>query len=325
MAGSFIISFDFELHWGSIEKGDLAKKAEYFKNTRLIIPRVLEQFQERGIRATWATVGMLFTSNRKQLEAYLPKVRPHYKNAPVLNYYSMFEGNRIGLDEASDPLHFAGTLVKKIMETPGQDLGTHTFCHYYCNEPGQSIEQFQADLEAAQNIARDLYGCSLHSLVLPRNQYNTNYNEAAYRAGIKVIRTNPDVWFWKKRLPLLTLARAVDTLFPISPSLSFNKLELTKEGVLLLPASRFFRPYMHNEKMIRSLRLKRIKSEMLYAAKNNRHYHLWRHPHNFGHAVEENMVELIEILDYYDYLKMQYGFQSHHMLDMFENIQLSKC
>lgn len=325
MAGSFIISFDFELHWGSIEKGDLSNKAEYFKNTRLAIPRVLGLFQERGIRATWATVGMLFASNRKQLEAYLPKVRPLYENAPELSYYSMFEEDKIGVDEVSDPFHFAGSLVKKIIETPGQDLGTHTFSHYYCNEPGQTIEQFQADLDAAQNIARDLYGCSLHSLVLPKNQYNANYNEAAYRAGIKVIRTNPDVWFWKKSVPLFALARAMDTLFPIGPSLSFDELELTKEGVLLLPASRFFRPYMHNETMIRSRRLKRIKSEMLYAAQNNSHYHLWRHPHNFGHAVEENMAELIEILDYFDVLKTQYGFQSHHMMDMFENIQSSKC
>ncbi len=321
MAGSFIFSLDFELHWGAVEKGDLSKTEAYFTNTRASIPRVLELFQEKGIRATWATVGMLFASNRKQLEAYLPKVRPCYECAAELNYYSLFDDDKIGPDEVSDPFHFAASLVKKILDTPGQDLGTHTFTHYYCNEPGQTIEQFEADLEAAQNIAKNLYDCSLHSLVFPRNQFNAAYAEAAHRAGIKVVRTNPAVWFWQRPVPMGSLFRAMDTLFPISSKLTFKKLELTNDGVLLLPASRFYRPYKPKEKVIRSLRLKRIKSEMLYAAKNNQYYHLWRHPHNFGYAVEENMAELTEILDYFEELKARYEFQSHHMLDMWEKAQ----
>lgn len=56
-----------------------------------------------------------------------------------------------------------------------------------------------------------------------------------------------------------------------------------------IPASRFFRPFKNNEKIIQRLKLNRIKNEMTFAAKKGRNYHLWWHPHNFG----ENIIEKI--------------------------------
>ena len=131
-------------------------------------------------------------------------------------------------------------------------------------------------------------------MITPRNQFNAEYLRIAAKNGIKVVRSNPDVWFWRKLSKISPIARAFDTLFPVSRTLTFS--EITNGfGPLEIPASRFLRPYCRNESAIQRLKLDRIKREMTFAAKNNRNYHLWWHPHNFGFYTEENLSSLKEI------------------------------
>ena len=54
---------------------------------------------------------------------------------------------------------------------------------------------------------------------------------------------------------------------------------------------------------------------MTFAAKNNRSYHLWWHPHNFGNNPQQCLAELAIILTHYTALNQQYGFQSMSMID----------
>jgi len=314
--GKFVISLDFELHWGAAEKWNLNLKKDYFDATRKSIPVVLSLFEKYKIHATWATVGFLFAKNKQQLLHFLPKDRPSYANQN-LSYYNLIDNHEVGEDENDDPYHYATSLISKILETPGQELGTHTFAHYYCNESGQNIRQFEADINAAQAIAKENFNVALQSLVFPRNQFNAAYIEVAFQNGIKVARSNPDVWFWKTQSKFAPIARAFDTLLPISKSLTFKENALKKDKMLLLPASRFFRPYTDKEKLIRNLKLTRIKNEMFYAAKNNAVYHLWWHPHNFGDNVTENLQDLEEILKWYQKLQADFGFSSRTMIEMY--------
>ena len=53
-----VISLDFELLWGVFDKVDYKEKETYFKNTRKVIPKILDLFSENDIHCTWATVGM---------------------------------------------------------------------------------------------------------------------------------------------------------------------------------------------------------------------------------------------------------------------------
>lgn len=314
MAGRFIISLDFELHWGGAEKWDLNKMQPYFLDTRKSIPVVLRIFKENNIRATWATVGFLFAQNKKQLLEFCPEFQPSYTNSQLTSY-NYFD--QVGFDERKDPFHFGYSLIHQILETSGQELATHTFAHYYCNESGQTPEQFDADLKSAQAIAQHNFGCKLKSLVFPRNQYNSDYLKVAQKQGISVVRTNPDVWFWKDtKGKFIPVCRAIDTLFSISKPLSFDCKSLKKDGSITeLPASRFFRPYKDKEKVIQHLKLNRIKKEMAFAAQNNLEYHLWWHPHNFGENVTENIKQLKEIIFHYRELNENYGFQSAAMGD----------
>jgi len=313
MSGKFIISLDFELHWGGAEKWDLQKMSQYFLDTRESIPEVLKVFEENNIRATWATVGFLFAKDKEQLLSFCPKNKPTYSKQD-LSYYNYF--NQVGENEDEDPFHYGYSLIKKIIATKGQELATHTFAHYYCNEQGQNLEQFEEDLKAAQGIANENFNIKLKSLVFPRNQYNNSYLEAAKRQGIEVVRSNPNIWFWNKNYGKLTpLFRAIDTLFSISSTLAFDSSQLKKDGIIELPASRFFRPYKNKERLVQQIKLNRIKNEMTNAARNSKNYHLWWHPHNFGENIFENMEQLREIINHFKLLKDKYNFQSCSMKD----------
>jgi len=316
MNGNFIISLDFELHWGGAEVWDLELYKEYFLKTRESIPSVLQLFEDNSIRATWATVGFLFAKSKRQLLKFSPSKKPIYfnENLSSYNYFDI-----VGENEALDPFHFAPSLIEQIIKTKGQELGTHTFSHFYCNEKGQTVEDFDNDLKAVQEIAKENFDLTLVSLVFPRNQYNAEYLSIAKKNGIKVIRSNPDIWFWRKSHRFLSpLFRAIDTLFPISNAFVFDSTFLAKETVLELPASRFFRPFKKNEKGIQSLKMRRILQEMTYAAKHGLNYHLWWHPHNFANDIDENLKQLQAIISHYNSLNRQYNFQSKTMGD-FDN------
>ena len=61
--GTLVISLDFELIWGIFDHADIVNKKDYFDNTLKVIPKILDCFEKNGVKATWATVGMLFNEN----------------------------------------------------------------------------------------------------------------------------------------------------------------------------------------------------------------------------------------------------------------------
>ena len=77
--GNFIVSLDFELHWGAPELWDLNEMREYFNDTRIGIPLVLKLFEKHEIHATWATVGFLFAKDKKQLLEYVQRWEEYLK------------------------------------------------------------------------------------------------------------------------------------------------------------------------------------------------------------------------------------------------------
>ena len=91
--GTLIVSLDFELFWGMLDKCALADYQENVLGGRAAIPRMLELFQKYGIHATWAAVGFLFGEDYRQLSPFFPAEaqRPTYDN-PKLNPYGVFSG-----------------------------------------------------------------------------------------------------------------------------------------------------------------------------------------------------------------------------------------
>lgn len=318
MAGTFTISLDFELHWGGFEKWQLDNYRDYFLNTRRIIPEMLSLFASHDVHVTWATVGMLFSRNKAELLATSPELKPAYA-MQHLSAFHYIAHKGIGQDEHDDPFHYAPSLVNQIIKTPGQELATHTFAHYYCNELGQNVEQFRADLQSAQKAAAR-YDRKLSSLVFPRNQFNDTYLKVCYEEGITAVRSNPLDWFWniqstQNESRWKRMNRGLDAYFPIGKKNTYElqSLEVRNNYPVCLPASRLLRPYRPKELFLNSFKIARIKSEMERAARNNEVYHLWWHPHNFGSFPSESMKGLREILVHYGKCRARFGMESLNM------------
>jgi hypothetical protein len=305
---TFIISLDFELHWGGFEKWPVDKYKQYFANTRTVIPHMLNLFAGHGIHVTWATVGLLFHEIRHEMESCFPRAKPTYREQQ-LSAYHYLEQQGIGTDEEHDPLHYGDSLIRLILDTPHQELASHTFAHYYCNEPGQTLDQFRDDLRAAQRAA-GRYNKKLRSLVFPRNQFNEDYLRVCYEEGFTSVRDNPRDWFWDIRSTQnesywKRFNRGLDAYFPVGRQNSFraDTLELRANMPLCIPASRLLRPYNPKELFLNSIKISRICSEMDRAAANGEVYHLWWHPHNFGSYPGQSMQGLTRIVHRFSKLR----------------------
>jgi peptidoglycan/xylan/chitin deacetylase (PgdA/CDA1 family) len=306
--GVFVISLDFELHWGV---WDVTTKESYGNNilgVSEVIPRLLDLFSHYNIKATFATVGFLFAKNKQDLELYLPLIKPGYNNDGY-NVYTK-ELPLVGNNENDDPYHFGYSLLQQIKQSC-HEISTHTFCHYYCLEEGQTAEEFDADIKAAKKIAT-ANDVQIQSIVFPRNQVNEEYLSVIKDNGVDAYRGNPTSWIYKPRMftaevLFIRFCRLLDTYLPIS---GYNTHKITKEDGLPvnIPASRFLKPYNKKLVLLEKLKLKRIMNEMTAAAKKNELYHLWWHPHNFGVNINENIANLTTILNHYKELNKKYGF-----------------
>ena len=314
--GYLVISLDFELLWGVFDVMSLEENRSYFDNTRKVIPELLKIFEDNKIHATWATVGMLFNENWHQWKINIPKNLPQYENVKL----SSFKFGEEHRNEDNSNLCFAPELIELISQVPGQEIGTHTYSHYYCQEPGQNIMSFNADLLKSRELAGKI-NISLKSLVFPRNQLQKEYLLICAENGIKNVRSNPGSWYWKNaRSNAITtkLARTGDAYFPLGKkSYPIEVLKRIPGLPLEQPASRFLRP-VESSKLLRSIKLRRILKEMEFAAKNNEIYHLWWHPHNFGNMPQESLKDLQQIINSFSKLRKAYNFQSANMFDIGE-------
>jgi peptidoglycan/xylan/chitin deacetylase (PgdA/CDA1 family) len=318
--GLFVVSLDFELAWGVRHLSWMPSYMSNLIGARSAVRSLLTTFKEYEIHATWAVVGFLFADNGVTLRQCLPALQPQYVD-PKLSPYLDLPPEDSG--ESNDSVFFAPSLIRQIASVPNQEIGTHTLSHYYCLEPGQDAETFHADLMAARRVAHQ-FGIDLKSLVFPKNQCRTDYLNVCREVGIIAYRGTPSSWPYlaapedENRKPLRRLARLLDNYVPIG-SVVNQPVPLTgKELPIDVPASRLLRAYSPQLRLFERLRLARIKSEMTFAAKSGRLYHLWWHPHNFGVNTELNLRFLRRVLDHYRALHAAYGMESANIREAAE-------
>lgn len=315
--GVFLISLDFELHWGIRDVKSVAQYRENLLGVRRVVPALLEIFAEYGIHATWATVGFLFFSTRADLLASVPGLQPTYNDKHLSPYLDM---DGLGEDEIDDPFHFGRDLIQQIKSYPEQEIATHTFSHYYCLEPRQSLEAFRSDLQAARRAA-DSIGVTLKSIVFPRNQYDRHHLEVCTRMGIKAFRGNQKSWLHRPRASmqetrLQRSARLLDSYCGMSPHYSYPLADVERGPLLNLAASRFLRPCVPYIPALQEMQKRRILAELTHAAERGFVYHLWWHPHNFGTHLDQNMAFLRRILDCFRVMRERYSMRSMSMSEL---------
>jgi peptidoglycan/xylan/chitin deacetylase (PgdA/CDA1 family) len=311
-----VISLDFELHWGV---HDLMSVDGYRRNllgAREAVVRMLDVFVERGIRVTWATVGMLFCEDRDELMELIPSARPTYRDERLSPYHLCHE---IGRNERDDPFHFAPSLVRQIADAPGQELATHTFSHFYCLAPGQREDQFRSDLRAAKTVAARRGLADLRSIVFPRNQVNPGYLHVCAEEGLTAYRGTPSHYLYAprdlaKETPLRRLGRLVDAYLPAVPLSEAPQWH--PDGILDVPATRYLSQPRTALRAAERLRVTRVRRDIRRAAARGGYVHLWWHPHDFGYEPAESMRELGAILDEYERAQHEFGMTSVSMADL---------
>ncbi len=324
--GKFVISLDFELMWGVRDKKSIEDYGSNIISVHKVIPRLLELFRKHKVKATFSTVGLLFFKDKEELLINLPNIQPLYENPNLSPYNGYFENLKSNCD--NDKYHYALPLIKEIQKYPEQEIGTHTFSHYYCLEKGQTLESFKADIESAIAIAKK-HNISLTSLIFPRNQFNDEYLKACLDLGIFCYRGNEHSWLYRAKnggdeTKIRRAFRLLDAYFNLSGHNCYTDQYLSSKMPIDIPSSRFLRPFSKKLKIAEGLRLRRIKSGMTHAAKNNLTYHLWWHPHNFGSNQKENFEFLEKILNHYELLNNKHNFQNYTMSELANIIKNGK-
>lgn len=298
--GLFVVSLDLELLWGVLDKDWRDSYRSSVLGGREAIPRILALFERYRIRATWAVVGLALCEGRDEALERLGDLRsrPAAPGETLGDYLR----NRTGRSESEDPAHFAPSLVRRIYGAEGQEIGTHTFTHYHCLEPGADAAGFEADLRAAAAVARDR-GYPSRSLVLPRNQARPDFLPVLARSGIECYRGTPrgsGIYAPRsedRQGPLTRALRLADAYLPLGGALDREAARRTGNDPVDVPASRFLRPCLSGSRFLEGLRARRIVREIETAARRGRAYHLWWHPHNFGSRTELCLTLLEEILE----------------------------
>jgi hypothetical protein len=307
--GNLVISLDFELLWGV---RDHATRESYGPNVfggRKALPVLLEVFERRGIKATWAIVGALLCENKDEL---LARAEHAARDGAMISRL-----DEIGADEQSDPYHFGASLARLIASCPGQEIGTHTFSHRCALEPGETLAGFSADVASALVQLRE-WGIRSKSIVFPRNQYGAKHLEICRSLGLTHFRGNEAKWYYAPRpggrqTRALRICRLIDSYIDLSGSnVSYPESEV--DAVLVnVASSRFLRPFYRGAALLDGLRLRRVKKAMLEAALTCGTFHLWWHPENFGKNLADNVAALTKVLDWFEQLRDSHGMQSRAM------------
>ncbi len=313
--GKFIISLDFELMWGVRDHKSINDYGENILGVYQIMPKLLDIFQKYSVKSTFAIVGFLYFNNKSELVKNISKSIPNYFNT-LINPYSNYFDN-IENDGKQNAYHFAPSLIELIRNHSEHEIGTHTFSHYYCLEKGQTLDNFKSDLEMAISVSKRSE-IEITSLVFPRNQFNAEYLETCKELGIICVRGNENSWIYNANLSKIFKKfqrplKLIDAYINLTGHNTYSDKILKRNNPIIIPSSRFLRPYSKKSRLLEKLRLQRIRNAMTFAAKNNQTFCLWWHPHNFGINQNENILFLEDILIHYNKLNFKYNFQSYTM------------
>lgn len=313
--GYFVISLDFELFWGVLDKFTLEEYKENIENVPRVIEELLLIFKKYEIHATWGVVGSIFFEKKDFLERKILKPIG-YRNSKLSAY------NYLELIKNSEStLFFGKLLIEKIKKTKYQEIATHTLSHYFVCEEGQKEEDFEYDIKIVKSI-HEVNNLKVNSIIFPKNQLNSNYNNILKKYGIKYYRGNEESLFYRKgkidkESVFIRIGRFLDSYINIGGNYTYDIKDIRGEkGLLNIKASRFLRPYNSKLSYFEFIKLNRIKKQMKNAAVKKEIFHLWWHPHNFGKNFEKNISMLIKILEYYNFLKEKYNFESKNIMEV---------
>lgn len=290
--GVFTLSLDFELIWGTLDRGPNTFREACERERSVVIDRLLELLDEFEISATWCVLGHLF------LEACAPRGgRKHPEIVPPRHdgIGDWFHHDPCRTEE-TDPIFYGKSLVDRILACPvPQEIGCHSFSHPIFGDPGCSRETASSELAECVRLAGER-GLDLRSFAFPRNR--VGHLEVLRDHGFTAYRGPEPTWYEGSRWPrpLRRLGHLMDVVLARRPPAVLPAEALP--GLWNLPGSMIFFP-MHGPRrhIPLSLRVARALKGLGAAVDERRVFHLWFHPTNLAFETESMFTGLRRIFE----------------------------
>src|SRR6266851_9759547 len=282
MRGTFVLSLDTELAWGSFDKsfGPKLVRAAQWEN-REGIPRLLDLLCGHHISATWAFVG----------HATLDHCTGHPELEPV-NYH-WYSGDWFQHDPASDesrhPEWYARSCFLKVLSAPyPQEIGFHSFSHVIFGKPGTPRKRAIQEFAACRAIARE-FEIQGDAFVFPRNR--AGFLDELREAGFRTIRARDMSPIHTRYSAANNVLGVLADFFALAPLAVSPYLD---HGLVALPGSLMLRA-MDGWRRLIPLRARRarIMKGIDRCIREGAIFHLWLHPINL-YREEGKMFELLE-------------------------------
>jgi Polysaccharide deacetylase len=276
--GYFLISFDFELAWGTRGRPSSKTVGPYLDGTRRAIDGVLRLLEKYELQATWVAVGALFLGG--------PERHEWLRDAK-------FDDVPHG-DCLTQPHWYAEDVLSKLSNArPVQEIGCHTLTHMYVEDSKESREQLDLELERFLQLFQQLKLPTPKSFIFPKH-YMAHF-DLLRKHQLTNYRGSESGWF--EQLPNATL-RAAGRLawarlrFPPVTSLPAR----SPEGLWMIPSSQYFSGFQNVGKYITVAdRISKGIQGLNRAARRNQVHHLWTHPFNLGVRTDELLFGLEKI------------------------------
>jgi hypothetical protein len=276
--GCLILSLDTEIGLGHLADNEIQKFEHQFLKTKEVTNRLIVLFNKYKISATWAIVGKLIEKE---------KIRD------IAHFYPLDNITEDQLLKSKDIYHFK-TLVELLKgSVTYQEVACHSYSHVtfdignrkHFADKNLAKEDFKAAIQCFQD-----YGISPKSFVFPQNR--PGYEETLIDFGFEVFRGKEIKWYSKVPKRLFKLAKGIDNLTPIPPSVSLP----IKKNVLLVETN----GHLHFAKTPSSYRRLMpwwvLKVKLYFGLKKaiyfKKTFHLWTHPYDLTHQEEKHFIVL---------------------------------
>jgi len=277
MTGTFALTFDTELIWGSFDSTSPDVFERRYPDIRGTIDAVLRLLERYEVSATWAIVGHLFLRECTRDSAGLAHpelVRPRQRWRPG-DWYAADPCT----DRARDPLWYGDDVLDSLQGARvTQEIGCHSFAHVVYGDPDLTREAVDTDLDACVARAAER-ALTLRSFVFPRNV--EGHHEALRAHGFNAFRGADPVWHARLPGPLARAAHLVDQAAGLAPPVSKPAEKLP--GLWNIPGSALL---IHRLGVRRAIpmasRVRKARTGLHRAAASGGVFHLWTHPFNLA-------------------------------------------
>lgn len=278
MTGTFALTFDTELIWGTFDRLPPTAFDRTYPGVRHVIAKVLRLLDAYEIPATWAVVGHLFLEGCTRCDDGI--AHAELPTRPAVSWWADdWYARDPCTDVTRDPLWYGPDVLDAIQGARTRhEIGCHSFGHAPYGNPAMTRAAVDADLDACVRVAA-ARGIVLRSFVFPRNC--EGHHEALAAHGFTAYRGAEPTRRERMGGPLGRIARLAGHAVAVSPPVPRPAMRLP--GLWNVPASMLLLSNVGPRRLVPTAqRLAMVRSGLRRAAHTGGAFHLWTHPFNLA-------------------------------------------